>query len=491
MKFIRRLFFLLLLTLPNGAFAVSAGCMEYTNCDGRVACELYEELLNAQSGMAADYNTAAANAILSLPQCSGYADKFKRDISETIGTVKVEIKWDLVRQIIKNGNIAPTDPDMMSNAELTELIIKVLGPDTKAQEDFFRALATKYIAANRADNTARLDDAFVISFLGDGNNLEKYKTPLSQLTGHITEAELGIDVNWDDILTEVSNVMDVTLRKYSALVCENNRSYQGLIDAFGWILTAAAAVGTFYSGGAGGIAVATGRAALATGLKASARAIAKLGGKAAAKKLNRQSGKMFAKSAIKLGLKTNMRGWNNYAGKGVLRTGVKNYVKTAAKNLKNKWTALAATGALIYQGASSAGLGYSLLSSDADKEIVNCQDLDHNEGCYTVCGDSITGYKGQMDMLNAQVLKPVMGKTYCVNERDYHLYDTATNKKIVMDAAQIKKIKANMSKIQDKQPCDWNEDDIDMYIGFFIHDPDTLDISTEAMIIEDIIRIDD
>jgi len=488
MKLMRRLFFLLLLALPTGAFAVSAGCTEYTDCDGRVACELYEELLNAQSGMTADFNTTTARAILSLSHCTGYADKFKRNISETIGNVTVEIKWDIVRQIIQNGGAYNVE-----DQEIIEAILKALGADNDEQEAFFRALAISYVAANKADETAHLDDAFVINFLGTDDNLNKYAKPLTQLTGEVVDDDLGIDVDWDAILTEVSNVMDTSLRKYGALVCENNRSYEGLIDAVGWIATAVAAVATFYSGGAGGAAVAAGRAALGAGLRASARTIAKVGGKAAANKLRKQGGKMLSKSAVKLGLRRNMVTAQNlarYKGKGVLRAGIKNYVKTAGKNLKNKWNLLAATGAIIYQGGT-AGLGYSLVSSDADKEVVNCQDVDHNEGCYTVCGDSITGYNGQMDMLNAQVLKPVMGKTYCVNEQDYHLYDMATNKRLIMDATQLKEVKENMSKIQDKKPCDWNEDDIDMYIGFFIHDPDTLDISTEAMIIDDIIRIDD
>ena len=39
--------------------------------------------------------------------------------------------------------------------------------------------------------------------------------------------------------------------------------------------------------------------------------------------------------------------------------------------------------------------------------------------------------------------------------------------------------------------CDWNEDDIDMYFGTFIYDPDTLEISEEGMLIHDAIRLDD
>lgn len=494
MKLLRNLLMMFCLALPTGAFAVSMGCESYaSDCDGLVACELYNSVVDAESGIAVDFNSTVARAIVgAAPKCDNYPDRFKRNISEKIGGITVAINWNQVRGIIKTGAASAGTAE---NAQIIDLIVRVLGPDTTEQETFFRALATAYVAANQADETSRLDDAFVINFLADNDpQLTRYKTTLGTLTGTVSEPDLGIDIDWDAILEEISEVMDQTMGKYSALVCENNRSYEGLIDAVGWIATAVAAVATFYSGGAGGAAVVAGRAALGAGLKASARALAKVGGKAAAKRLSRQGGKQLAKSAIKLGMKANMRGWQNYAGKGVLRAGIKNYVKIVGNNLKNKWTALAAAGALIYQG-STAGLGYSLISSDTDKEIVNCQDVDHNEGCYTVCGDSPTGWKGQLDMLNANVLQPVMGKQYCVSETDYHLYEiTSTGRqgaKLTMDAAQLQQVKANMSKIQDKQPCDWNEDDIDMYIGHFIYDPDTLNITDQAMIIEDIIRIDD
>ncbi|MDE5615543.1 MAG: hypothetical protein K2I81_01780 [Alphaproteobacteria bacterium] len=495
MKLLRNLLMLLVFALPTGANAVSAGCENYSSdCDSLVACELYTSFADAQSGLTVNFNASTAKAILAAPSCTNYADRFKRDISTTIDNVNVTINWDKVREIIRNGGVSLDNgsSEMMSDSEIIELIIKVLGPDNTQQENFFKELAKSYVAAHKISDTTKLDDAFVLNFLADNDpQLTKYQKTLGELTGQIAEPDLGIDLDWDAILEEISEIMDQTMRKYGALVCENNRSYEGLIDAVGWIVTAVAAVTTFYGGGAGGAAVAAGRAALGAGMKASARALAKVGGKAAARKLSQQGGKQLAKSAIKLGLKTNMRGWNNYAGKGVLRAGVKNYVKIVGKNLKNKWTRLAAAGALIYQGGQAAGVAYSLVSSDADKEIVNCQDLDHNEGCYTVCGDSTTGWKGQLDMLNAQVLKPVMGKLYCVNEKDYHLYDNDTGAKLVMDANQLKQVKANMHKIQDKHPCDWNEDDIDMYIGYFIHNPDTLEISQDAMIIEDIIRIDD
>lgn len=499
MSFIKKILLLAFMILPTAGFAASMECKKYTDCDSMVACELYSKIIDAQSGLSVNFDFATAKAIMSLPNCAGYENKFKHNISETIENIKIDINWATVRKIIQNGGTVTPDETTgeMATSELVDLIVKVLGPDTKEQETFFQALATEYVAANQKDETTHLDDAFVINFLGDNDpQLSKYKTALTPLTGTITEQELGIDIDWDAILEEISEVLDQVSPKYGALVCENNRSWQGAIDALGWIVTAVAAIGTFYTGGAGGAAVAAGRAALGAGLKASARALAKVGGKAAAKRLSKQGGKQLAKSAVKLGLKTNMRGWNNYVGKGVLRAGIKNYAKIAGKNLSKKWVLLSGAGALVYWGGKgNAGTGYSLLSSDADKEIVNCQDLDHNEGCYTVCGDSPTGWKGTLDMLNQHVLQPITGKKYCVNETDYQLYEITANNgigaKLIIDADQLKQLRSKIKLIQDKRPCDYNEDDIDMYIGSFVHDPDKLDISTEGMIIQDLIRIDD
>jgi hypothetical protein len=128
-----------------------------------------------------------------------------------------------------------------------------------------------------------------------------------------------------------------------------------------------------------------------------------------------------------------------------------------------------------------------------DKEFLNCQDLDRNEGCYAVCGtEHITGN----DDLNKYVLTPTLGKKYCVDDTNYILYEVKSDGNkgatISFDDAQFEQIKQRITKnIQDKGNCDWNEDDIDMYFGFYIYDPDTLEISNEIIIIDDAIRIDD
>jgi hypothetical protein len=305
--------------------------------------------------------------------------------------------------------------------------------------------------------------------------------------------------------------MDQSNPKRGAIVCENNRSIQLGIDIAGWIIAAAAAIATFYAGGAGGALVATGKAAVGQGLKLAAKGLMKVGVKGAAKKLSKTGGKQLAKAAMGLGLKKSMRGWANYAGKGVLKTGVKTFVKEVGKNLSKKWTKVAVANAVIYQlgkGAakkSALATTYSLLSSDLDKTLLNCQDLDHREGCYTICGDNETN-----DYLNARIFKPMLGKTYCVDPKDYALREIGTGKLLIFDASlqqtMTSNIKANVVDHDDNDGkilasltgvvskpwgCDWNEDDIDMYFGSFIYDPDTLEISEEGMLILDAIRLDD
>lgn len=486
--------------LCSGAHAeISTGCQQYTDCDALVACELYTEVEKALSNMNTDYNGAVARAANYLSKCANYPDKFKHNIDVTVSDnpqVRITIDWSAVRKRMTGGDHAEV---VSGDTELIAYIVnEVFGPDTKAQEVFFTDLATKYVAANKADPTARLNDAFVVDFLGTGDNFNKYKAALVDLTGTDKDDELGIDVTWDDVLVEISNVLDTTMAKRGALVCENDRSWQVSIDVVGWAATIAATVVTFFAGGAGGAAVTAGRAAIGVGLRAAAKGMAKVGGKAAAKSLTKAGGKKLARSAIKLGLKKDMRGYVKYKGEKVLKTGAKKYIKTLGKNLKTKKALIAGAGAAVYQiggsyakNSTSATL-YGLVESDLTKDYVNCRDLDHNEGCYTVCGDDSAG----TDDLNTKALKPVLGKTYCVNEKDYALYEITSNggrgKPLLMTTQQWDQIKSRISSsIKDQGKCDWNEDDIDMYVGYYMYDPDTLEISDSNLVIDDIIRLDD
>lgn len=498
MKHTKHLFIILALLFytSTAAAAVSSECTQYTDCDQLVACELYLQVENAINGLSPDYNGAVANAASYRSACSNYPDLFAKNIDVIVydnPQIHLTIDWESVRKRMRygsQGDFTNTDVNVVS------IIVDILGPDTVAQQTFFTDLATAYVSANKSDNTARLDDAFVLNFLGDGDNLSKYKSAIIDLTGTVTDSEFGIDVNWDDILMEISQVLDEAQQKRGILLCENNRSYQATIDVVGWAATAVAAVLTFYAGGAGGAAVVAGRAAVGAGLKTAAKGIAKVGGKAAAKRVSSTGGRLLARSAIDLGMKANMRGYANYAGRGVLKTGIRNYVKAVGANLTRKATLFADAGALVYQlgGAAAKNAGstlYSLVSSDLGNDIINCQDVDHNEGCYTVCGDGMGG-----DDVNTKALNPVLGKSYCVNEDDYALYeinpDGSRGNLLIMDKNQWTDIKNRInSSVKDQGKCDWNEDDIDMYAGFYMYDPDTLEISYESMIIDDTVRIDD
>ncbi len=283
-----------------------------------------------------------------------------------------------------------------------------------------------------------------------------------------------------------------------------------------WVATVVAAI---FSYGTGGVAVAGGRAALGAGLKALAKGATKVGLKKAGKSMAKQGSKQLAKSAVKVGLKKNMRGWVNYKGKGL----AKRIAKQAGANLKSKKSRLLLTGAVagaIYETAGSSivpnnptknktsgqdtiGTIYSLVESEPTTEMVNCQDIDYGEGCYAICN-----HDQPTDDLNVKVFKPLLGETYCVSDKDYTLYNTKTNKPLVLTEEQYKKIKQKIkSDIVDqgekenffgtlfnqknvRHGCDYNEDDIDLYFGSYVYDPDTLAPST-SLIIEEVIRIDD
>lgn len=129
---------------------------------------------------------------------------------------------------------------------------------------------------------------------------------------------------------------------------------------------------------------------------------------------------------------------------------------------------------------------YSYFNSDANPDIINCKDLDPNEGCYTVCGQS--GPQDEDD-LNHKVFMPIFGKSYCVNPNNYTLQDTKTNELLTMSTEQMKRVNEFLQKdVVEQGFCSRNEDDIDFYFGHFIIDSNNND---KLFKVDDIVRLDD
>ena len=422
-----------------------------------------------------------------------------------------------------NANSQNNNPNNLNaeDKEIIQAIVDFLNPQNQAERDFFTALATDYVTKEDKDNSLILDNSFVYNFLSENNNFEKYKNGLINLSGVAEYDDLKIYLDWDEILIQISTVLDATLRKHGALVCENNRSYQAGIDTALWVATAAAAIASF---GTGGVAVAGGRAAVGAGLKALAKGASKVGLKSAGKSMSKAGSKQLSKAALKTNFRTNLRGaaantFGTFGKNGTIRQTFKHIGKKAGQNLATKKSKLLLTGAItgaIYETAGkpiiangikkkngTAGTLYSLVASDISTEIINCQDLDYGEGCYAVCG-----YGNTNDDLNEKVFKPILGQTYCVNESDFTLYNTQTKKPLMLNEEQfrnvINKLKTEVAdKGQNKNVwktltnqknghhgCDWNEDDIDMYFGTYIYDPDTMEPSSH-LIMEEVVRLDD
>lgn len=142
---------------------------------------------------------------------------------------------------------------------------------------------------------------------------------------------------------------------------------------------------------------------------------------------------------------------------------------------------------------------YSFVESGFDTKVMNCTNTDHGEGCYTSCNkDSLTA---PTDDLNTKVFKPVFGKNLCIDEKNNFVLREikgagiptpgdifmTTNDKWAQAKQKIS------SEIQNKGACDWNEDDIDMYVGAPLYDPTTLKPSGNGAtgLLIDGIRIDD
>ena len=160
---------------------------------------------------------------------------------------------------------------------------------------------------------------------------------------------------------------------------------------------------------------------------------------------------------------------------------------TAALTAEQALASKALTGALAKFAistpiAAAGGIAsvYSYLASEFNPQIMNCTDTDKGEGCYTSCSkDSLNS---PTDDLNTKVFKPIFGKNLCIDEsNNYVLREISntglpsagnifmtTNEKWATAKAKI------ASDVQDKGNCDWNEDDIDLYVGAPLYDPSTL-----------------
>ena len=122
---------------------------------------------------------------------------------------------------------------------------------------------------------------------------------------------------------------------------------------------------------------------------------------------------------------------------------------------------------------------YSFLQSNFDMKVMNCVDTDAGEGCYTSCTKDPLGTP--TDDLNQKVFKPIFGKYLCVDENtNYALREISSGLPMpgdIFTASQDKWEKAKSeinTNVKDKGHCDWNEDDIDIYVAVPMYDPSTL-----------------
>lgn len=150
--------------------------------------------------------------------------------------------------------------------------------------------------------------------------------------------------------------------------------------------------------------------------------------------------------------------------------------------------------------AAAGGIAsvYSFLESGFSPNVMNCTNTDAGEGCYLSCTkDSLAS---PSDDLNTKVFKPIFGKNLCIDEENnYVLREISTGLPMAGDVFITTEAKwqqarsAIISKVKDTGNCDWNEDDIDMYIGTPLYDSSTLMPTNSGAtgLIIDGIRIDE
>ncbi len=151
--------------------------------------------------------------------------------------------------------------------------------------------------------------------------------------------------------------------------------------------------------------------------------------------------------------------------------------------------------------AAAGGIAsvYSFLESEFNPQMMNCTDTDKGEGCYVSCTkDSLNA---PTDDLNKKVFKPMFGKNLCIDEENNYVLREISSSGIPSAEGVFmtsnEKWAAAKSKIDsdvaNQGNCDWNEDDIDIYVGVPLYDPETLmpiDNGATGIIIDGM-RIDD
>lgn len=363
----------------------------------------------------------------------------------------------------------------------------------------------------------------------------------------IEDDDLIINVNWDYVVEEVAAALTVTSNARQLFICENDRSIQAGIDTALWAATIVAAVFSFGTAGVAGTAIKEGvkqgvkgiiKLGVKQGLKTASKAASKEAAKKAAVATAQQTAKKTAVDASKKALQNTLvsQTKNKLKSNGKKRVTNKMIKKEIEKGIANKSInstsgrkaisllddAIAKQSALKTAGQASAsqalkkalttfaistpiallsgfGAVYSYLESDLDTTVMNCTDTDAGENCYLSCTkDSTTA---PTDDLNTKVFKPTFGKTLCIDEnnnyalREINTQGIPTPGKIFL-TTQDKWEKAKrliVSNVQDQGNCDWNEDDIDMYIGVPLYDSSTLEPTENGSqgLLIDGIRIDD
>ena len=366
---------------------------------------------------------------------------------------------------------------------------------------------------------------------------------------YIDEGPLFMDLRWDYIIEEVAAALTVSGDSRQLFVCENHRSLQAGIDITLWAATIVSAI---YSFGAGAVVIQGVKTTIKQGLKGLVKIGVKKAGKTAAKKTAAataaktaaQASRTATKkalansvvSATKQSIKTaggkGSRRVTNKALKKQIEKGITNgtiktsegraaiklledaiakqSAATAAKKAAGTATLSLATNelkkamtkfAISVPIASLTGFGavYSFLESDLDIQVMNCTNTDRGEGCYLSCTKDPLA--SPTDDLNTKAFKPIFGKNLCVDETNNYVLreieskgTPSAGKVFLTTASKWTEVKNKItSNILDKGNCDWNEDDIDMYIGVPLYDTSTLEPTDNGSVglLIDGIRIDD
>ncbi|MDR1027327.1 MAG: hypothetical protein LBL46_02840 [Rickettsiales bacterium] len=381
-------------------------------------------------------------------------------------------------------------------------------PDDATISAYSAELSVDIAKSILSDNDEVIDEEWMANWFAEGNRIERYRVVLSNQSGVSDvkfEGKEIMSIDWESVRELLTTALDTAEARMGAVLCENHRALLFGVDV---ATTAATIVIGVLTGGVGAAAIGAGKAGLQSVIRSAAAKLAvkgiggqvvKLGAKKTATRvatwaLREAAKKGLAGAAANAAASTATRAAAALGFKQALTAGVSKGVASAiGAGLLRKVAGMAADGVFIWAVGMSNSSWFGLIDSTLRADLPNCADLDSAfNKCYSICGKGDLG-----DDLNKYVFDRLLHKKVCVGdkrtEEQYVVFEVAKDGSripLVMTQTEANMVYAKLPEIKNKGNCNRNNDDLDIYFGYYFYDPDTLLIDGKHLGIKNAFRID-